>query len=242
MAKHEDLIDAHVPYRWTYADAAAREAATSFSSDDVGKLSRQLDDNSLWMLTATTPTWLPVMVVPAGGGEGQVLSKASADDFDVEWVNPGEGGAPDYILLQHQLPNGTVGGAADANTWTILPVNTKVSDTGGHCTLAANQFALAPGTYEVDIDSTFYGTDATAIRLRNITDSETTLLSRSNDGAVVTPRILGKFTIAAEKTFELQYICQSARASYGIGSPVGAGASNYTDVEIYRSLMFRLVG
>src|SRR3989304_6314094 len=47
----------HVPYNWTYADAAARTGATGFVTADVGKLARQLDNNSLWMLTATTPTW-----------------------------------------------------------------------------------------------------------------------------------------------------------------------------------------
>lgn len=51
----------HVPYQWTYADAAARGAATGFVVTDVGKLARQLDDNSLWMLTDDTPeTWVAV--------------------------------------------------------------------------------------------------------------------------------------------------------------------------------------
>lgn len=50
----------HVPYAWTYADAAARTGAGGFVSGDVGKLALQLDDNSLWLLTATTPTWVQV--------------------------------------------------------------------------------------------------------------------------------------------------------------------------------------
>ena len=59
------LGQVHVPYNWSYADAAARGAATGLVAGDVGKLARQLDDNSLWLLTATTPTW--VAVGGAGG-------------------------------------------------------------------------------------------------------------------------------------------------------------------------------
>jgi hypothetical protein len=89
---HSDVIqgDIHVPYQWVYADATARNAATGFVSSDVGKLALQSNHNSLWMLTATTPTWQGLALtigdlpsdatkyldgtgaysVPAGGGGG----------------------------------------------------------------------------------------------------------------------------------------------------------------------------
>lgn len=54
------IVDNHRPYAFTYADAAAREADTSRTSADVGKLARQLDDNMLWMLVDITPTWIAV--------------------------------------------------------------------------------------------------------------------------------------------------------------------------------------
>ncbi len=43
-----------------YANAAARTGAGGFISDDLWKLARQEDDNSIWMLTATTPTWIQI--------------------------------------------------------------------------------------------------------------------------------------------------------------------------------------
>ena len=56
--KSTPLGQMHVPYNWTYADAAARNAAAGLTADDVGKLARQLDNDSLWMLTDhTVPTW-----------------------------------------------------------------------------------------------------------------------------------------------------------------------------------------
>jgi|GEM_PF-4401896 len=64
MKHSESTVGAiHIPYNWSYANAAARTGASGFVAGDVGKFARQLDDNSIWMLTATTPTWIQV-----GGG------------------------------------------------------------------------------------------------------------------------------------------------------------------------------
>lgn len=72
--EHEDaaLEKRHAPHNWEYADATARTAATGFTSGDVGKLARQLDDNSLWIL---------------------------ADDSPVTWQEVGGGGALSYPIL-----------------------------------------------------------------------------------------------------------------------------------------------
>jgi hypothetical protein len=44
---------------WVYANALERSVA-EVTAGDVGKFARQLDGNSLWKLTATTPTWTQV--------------------------------------------------------------------------------------------------------------------------------------------------------------------------------------
>ena len=87
MALHKSLTvgDIHIPYNWSYADAAARTGASGFVAADVGKFARQLDDDSLWMLTATTPTWIGVSALgpPAAhaathkGGGGDVVDDAT---------------------------------------------------------------------------------------------------------------------------------------------------------------------
>ncbi len=78
MPEHRDIPagQIHIAHQWSYTDAAARTAATGFVAGDVGKLARQLDTNTFWLLTATTPTWVQVGgagMVP-GGGAGGVLS------------------------------------------------------------------------------------------------------------------------------------------------------------------------
>ncbi len=70
--QHADLATGviHIPYNWTYADATARTGAGGFISGDIGKFARQLDNNSIWMLTATTPTWIGV----GGSGGGNTVT------------------------------------------------------------------------------------------------------------------------------------------------------------------------
>lgn len=43
------------PCTWSYVDQTEREAATGFVESDVGKLARQLDNDSLWLLTGYSP-------------------------------------------------------------------------------------------------------------------------------------------------------------------------------------------
>jgi hypothetical protein len=67
MTSHSNATTVHRPYTWEYDDATEREASTGFVAGDVGRLARQLDDNSLWMLTDDDPeTWVQV----GGGGSG----------------------------------------------------------------------------------------------------------------------------------------------------------------------------
>jgi hypothetical protein len=54
-----------IPFRFTYADATARGAASGFTSADVNSLALQLDNGTVWLLAATTPTWTQV-----GGSTG----------------------------------------------------------------------------------------------------------------------------------------------------------------------------
>jgi hypothetical protein len=78
MRNHEDATKVHVPYRWSYADAAARTAATGFVAADEGKVARQADDNSLWMLTVYTgPTWHQL----TGSGSGGTFTTEQIQDI-----------------------------------------------------------------------------------------------------------------------------------------------------------------
>lgn len=98
---HEDLTTNHVPHTDTYANQAARLAASGFVSGDVGKLYVQSDGRRpLYRLTATTPAW--DALVPTGK--------------NVVFVDPkGEG---DYALLSDALD--AIGDASIDNQYTII--------------------------------------------------------------------------------------------------------------------------
>jgi len=72
MSFHDTLVgaDIHVIHAYTYADAATRLAATGFVSADVGKIAKQSDNSTYWILKATTPAWSGPLGVGGGGGGG----------------------------------------------------------------------------------------------------------------------------------------------------------------------------
>jgi len=60
MSAHRNLTgnDIHTLIAFTYADAAARTGAVGLLPADIGKISRQADDGSLWILDNNSPvTW-----------------------------------------------------------------------------------------------------------------------------------------------------------------------------------------
>lgn len=75
MTEHHELPlgEIHKIANWQYADAATRAAATGFVTADLLKVAHQQDDNSLWILVATVPTWVQV-------GAGDVTGPGSSTD------------------------------------------------------------------------------------------------------------------------------------------------------------------
>ena len=62
MAKHrhEAAGSRHPGVSWDYDDAAERTGASGFDTYDLGGFAWQKDNDSIWVLTAITPTWVSV--------------------------------------------------------------------------------------------------------------------------------------------------------------------------------------
>lgn len=93
MAGHHgsvtDSTNLHRAHTWEYADAAARTGAVGLVAGDVGKLARQLNDNTLWMLTDESPlTWQQVGGAGVSGTftteEGDVVETAATGTIDFD--------------------------------------------------------------------------------------------------------------------------------------------------------------
>jgi hypothetical protein len=61
LHRNLDISEIHRIHSWEYADAATRTSASGFISGDIGRVARQLDDGSFWVLMGISPTsWMKV--------------------------------------------------------------------------------------------------------------------------------------------------------------------------------------
>jgi hypothetical protein len=145
------------------------------------------------------------------------------------------------IVLHDQQTSGTNGGTFTSGADRTRTLNTEVSDSGGNCSLASNQFTLTAGTYEILAFAPAGGVDQHRAFLYNATGA-TTLLSGSaawtysGGGNVVIENsiITGKFTVAASQALEIRHRCTTTRATDGFGVASSLGTEIYTIVFLMR--------
>lgn len=150
-----------------------------------------------------------------------------------------------YILLQCQRAEGTSDGQFTLGAWRTRTLTHEVLDTANQCTLASNQFTLLAGTYFIRAYAPVYTVNASKTRLQNITDGTTIAKGTTEYGYNGGPsyaqnwsKIVGLFTIAATKTFEIQHFSEATKTANGFGvhgdTSYGSGAIEiYTFVELW---------
>lgn len=155
-----------------------------------------------------------------GGGEAQILSSA-------------------YILLQDQKTQNTDGGTFTSGAWQKRDINTEVSDDGGFCSIASSQITLQAGTYTFRISCPAGAVLGHQAKLRNVTDATdvafgSTMYSASTVYVTNRSEILGRMTIAASKTFEVQHKCAQTKTTNGFGEKANLGTEIYTVAEFWK--------
>lgn len=182
--------------------------------------------------TATVTSAGPLALVQWASGI-LYFTSASASIFFPDAVTTS---ANQIAIFNETQANGTQGGASVATTFTKRTLNTTVTNTVTGASIAASVITLASGTYRVFCMSPFYNVTGVAIRLRNTTDSTTTLASVNTYFAGTAggyAQFDGVFTIAASKNFEVQYYCNTAVALNGLGVALSGGISEiYTQITI----------
>jgi hypothetical protein len=138
---------------------------------------------------------------------------------------------PPYLNMIDEKPSGTVAGTFTSGAWRTRDLNTiKGTNSITGSSLSSNQFTLPAGTYRILASAPTYAVNSHKAKLRNITDSSDTLIGTSEvsnqtyNGATRS-FVSGIFTIAAQKTFEIQHYCSSSQ-NFG-------QASSFSVVEIY---------
>lgn len=149
----------------------------------------------------------------------------------------------DYIYLQDQKASGTAGGTFTSGGNRTRTLNQEVTDTGGHCTLASNQFTLAAGTYEILAFAPAYGVDSHQAKLVNTTAGANLILGTTMFAQATVPTanfgmnhsvVAGKFTVAASQALEIQHTCTATLATNGFGPPASFGTEIYTQVNLWK--------
>lgn len=136
------LADRHAAHSYEYANAGARTGATGFVAADVGKLALQTDTNALWILTATTPTWVAV----AGSGSGDVVGPASAVDSQIAVFDTTTG----KLLKDGGKTVAQLGALAVANAWTAQQTFKELKDTV-HTITDGAAFEIDPANGSVQV-------------------------------------------------------------------------------------------
>ncbi len=158
-----------------------------------------------------------------------------------------DGKVGNLFVVREQHASGTTGGALTAGGWTTYAINTSQYNNISGASIASNQITLPAGTYKVSgyggASTTFNTTTKSnnfKPRLRNITDTSTTLVGAGGRPSGYSGTLSdemqmpmsGVFTIAAPKTFELQCYA-NAGGNANTGRPISSG-----EVEVYAELVF----
>ena len=224
---------------WIKKTYAQFKTALSLVASDVG-LGNVTNDAQVKLSTVTTKGDLLAATASATvarvgvGSDGQVLTADAASAAGVKWA-AASAASQSYACVVDQKTANTAGGGFTSGAWQTRTLNTVQSDANSIVSLASNQITLQAGTYRVRAEVPAFNVAQHKARLRNVTDSTTTLVGissyASDSGTVGTGTcsvIEGKFTIAGAKAFEVQHQCAVTKATNGFGVP-----SNFAEVEIY---------
>lgn len=165
------------------------------------------------------------LAVPAGSVTNTMLA-ASARAFQSQLLH-----------VREQQAANTAGGTFTNGAWRTRVLNTEVTNEITGASLGSNQITLPAGTYFIQARAPASVVAANKAKLANITDTADTIIGPTEmaDPGVVqhaNATVVGRFTIAAQKVFELQHRCGTTRATNGFGQP-----SNLGVVEVYSEVM-----
>lgn len=209
------------------------------------------DANGLVKSTSSGGLTSPVGI--ADGGTGETTAAAAFDalapagtEGDVmtftggAWVSAAPVSVTeDYILIRDEKSQNTDGGDFDSGAWRTRDLNTKVVDTGNNASLSSNQITLAAGTYRCRITAPAWQVAEHQAVLYNVSDSAVTVIGTSERSATTAgtsnrSEVVGRFTIATSKVFEVRHQCTSTNKVDGFGYAANFTTEVYTIAEFWK--------
>lgn len=140
------------------------------------------------------------------------------------------------LYARDEKPAGSVGGTATAAAWVQRVLNTVKSNTITGASLSANQITLPAGTYEYEGSAPGAQCDTHRIRLWNVTDGSVidvgTIADSSNIPVSTNSHVSGVFTIASQKTIEIQHRLTTVVGSYALGRSSGVAPELFAEITL----------
>lgn len=156
----------------------------------------------------------------------------------------GSAGVFGSALLEvvHELASGNSGGTATSGSFQTRTLNTVKTNEITGASLSSNQITLPSGTYFCDAVAPCYSVSYHKSILYNTTDATEVLfgtnsMAHPTYGNVTDSHIYGRFTISAQKVFELRTRVQTSRSTNGFGL-----GHSYSVTEKFSSVKIWKVG
>ena len=160
---------------------------------------------------------------------------------DNTFATPSISGAYESALLHVRQEESSGGGSGSISTsaWNTRTLNTVMTNEITSASLSSNQITLPSGTYYIYAYGLGYACNKHQTKLYNTTDASDVLLGNSGHAHLTYGQnthsiVSGRFTISAQKVFELQSKSSSSRSTNGMGVHTGIGTEVYTDANIWK--------
>lgn len=143
------------------------------------------------------------------------------------------------VIIEEQLPSGTVAGTFTSGAWQTRALNTLVRNNGALASLSSNQVTLPAGTYYLQWRAPALAVSRHKTKIRNVTDASDVALGTSEYAASGTPVSTSSsgscvVVLPASKAIALQHQCQTTGLTDGLGEASSFGVEIYSRLEITR--------
>lgn len=133
------------------------------------------------------------------------------------------------LHVRDEKAAGTDGGTFTSGAWRTRTLNTSKTNEITGASIVSNQITLPAGTYWLYAWADGNSVGDHKLKFYNVTDASDTLIGTNGRSGISSPSyVTGRFTIAAEKVFELRHQCQVTVNTTGFGE-----ATDFGVVEVY---------
>ena len=231
--------------------ALSPSGSTSTTSEDQGEVIRSVDTDDIldkWdeVLLQLKRTHLHLFLISGFDGiedDSTLILKPKRTRFLAAAIEDDD--LADLLHVRDEKANQTAGGGSTANTFNVRTLNTTATNEITGASLGSNQVTLPAGTYFLEASAPAHQVNGHQTRWFNTTDTATELVgstafSGSTDVTSTHSFITGRFTISAEKVFELQHWTRLTVATNGLGGVATSGSGN-TEVEIFGDVTIKKI-